>query len=195
MDFSLWISSADVRFENRERQLQLNLDRVGVELREQAETGLRYAALLGYAFVDDIQQPETQGLDLSGQYIGVELAYPLRVADKMEIQGVGHFIYQRVDGVRDDQEVSQRWRESAIGMSIWYRQTESVAFWLETQYVDVELSQQASGLVTRNAEFENSDTLSSRLGIDFSTGSGGWVGLYGSFGHNRGMQLKFQRKF
>lgn len=200
MDFSLWFSSTTIDFQTPARQAQLNLDRVGFALREQAVTGFRYALLLGYAFSDDSEQAETQGLDLAGQYIGVELAYPILSAPSLnrqtlEILGSGRFIYQRTEAATALQTVSQRWRESALGLSLWYRVNVAVAVVLEAAYLDVGVAQQASGQITRNSDLANQTPVERRIGLDFFTGAGGWVGVYGSFGYSRGLQLKFQRKF
>ena len=195
LDFGLHLSRLDTSLKDAQQPVNITVKQAGITSFDISEQTLQPGLLLGYAFVSDIDQPLTAGMELQGFYIGPALRGVLIDSRRFTVALTGTYLYQRVKDSNADQTVTLEWQQPQLDLDLLWRITQRVALSLGEQYGRIDVDEKIKGTVDRTVTLHAGPTLGYRAGLEFDLGGDGQVGMLLHRAIGDGVEIYFQRQF
>lgn len=194
LDFALWISSNETTLKDHSISTRIKYRRIGISAYDVSSQLVQFGIQLGSANTNQDDIPATQGMGLTGSYLGVGMRIPVLQQEHWRLRFDADYIYETVGGSTDTQNADLEWHEYDAGMLLsvplgYFELLGGLYF----QKFDV--TQTTSGTIQQTLFLENDNTLLRNIGINYFTGPGEHVGMSYHSGASRGVQFEFQKLF
>jgi hypothetical protein len=191
----LYARRDDLAVENPTASYNVKADRFGFLLSERVHPRLSLGLLGGIAATDTEGQAITDGMQLSGNYVGVYLAGTALEGQRWSIGYDASLFYQSVEDKRDGQRVELDWLESGAAVRVGLRLTAMVSLYAGPYYRSLDIDQRASGAVNATTRFSEQDSLDAVVGVALEIDPGGFIDLAVHRGASDGFILTFRRQY
>jgi len=191
----LYVRRDDMVVEDPTASFDIQADRFGFLLSESVHPRLSLGLLGGIAAVDTKGQPMTDGMQLSGSYIGVYLVGAALDGPRWRIGYGANLFYQSAEDKVDDQRVELDWLESGATITIGFNLSAMLSAYAGPHYRNLDIDQRASGTVNATRRFSEEDVLDAVMGVVLEVDSGGYVDLAAHRGASKGFTLTFRRQY
>ena len=191
----LYVRRDDMTIENSTTRFDVQADRFGFLLSENVRPWLSLGLLGGIAAVDTEGQAMTDGMQLSGSYVGVYLSGMAFDEPRWRIAYRASVFYQSTEDKVDSQRVELDWLESGVSVTAGFNISTMVSVYVGPHYRNLDVDQRASGTVNATARFSEDDSLDAVVGVVLEVDPGGYVDLAAHRGASDGFTLTFRRQY
>lgn len=192
----LYVSRDDTGITNADGDLDMQVDRIGIRLSERVNPRLKLGLEGGIVAVDVTGQAVTDGMQLSGNFLGVSLGGTAFAGTRVGIDYRLGLSYQSAEDGAAGQKVEQDWLESELSVSLRWRSAGRVSIFAGSRLRALDLDQRMSGAVDSTASFEEQGRAQSFAGASLEVDPGGFIDLavYRGSGGD-GFALTFSREY
>lgn len=195
LEAGLYVRRDDVSLENQAAGLDIRLDRLGIYLSERINAHMSMGLLVGIAAAEPAGQAVTSGMQLTGNYLGVNLAGAALRGDHWRLDYELGMSYQSVEDAVSDQSVEMDWLESIATVEASVDVSDSLSMRFGTYYRNIDIDQRARGTVAATSRFNERDATAAVIGVTLQTDPGGFVDLDLFRGAGDGLMLMFRRSY
>lgn len=192
----LYVSRDDTGITNADSDLDRQVDRIGIRLSERVNPHLKLGLEGGIVAVDVAGQVVTDGMQLSGNFLGVSLSGAVFAGTRVGIDYRLGLSYQSAEDGSAGQKVEQDWLESEVSLSLSWRAAGRVSIFAGSLLRTLDLDQRISGTVDSTASFEERGRAQAFAGAALEVDPGGFIDLtvYRGGGGD-GFTLVFSREY
>lgn len=192
----LYVSRDDTGITNADSDLDMQVDRIGIWLSERVNPHLKLGLEGGIVAVDVAGQAVTDGMQLSGNFLGVSLGGAVFAGARVGIDYRLGLSYQSAEDRSAGQKVEQDWLESELSFSLRWRAAGRVSIFAGSRLRAFDLDQRLSGTVDSTASFEEQGRAQTFAGAALEVDPGGFIdlALYRGNGGD-GFILAFSREY
>jgi hypothetical protein len=191
----LYVQRDDMAIESSTDSFDIQVDRFGFQLSESVHPRLSLGMLGGIAAADTEDHAITDGMQLSGNYLGVYLIGTAIERQRWRIGYEASLFYQSVDDKTDGQRVELDWLESGGAVTVGFNVSDMVSVYGGPYYRKVDIDERASGTVNATSRFSEQESLDAVLGVALETDPGGSIDLAVHRGASDGFILTFRRQY
>lgn len=195
LEAGLYVRRDELGVADDARQIDLRADRLGILLSETVNDDLGLGLVLGVAAVDPRGQSVTDGMQLTGNYLGVNLTGAVVGGERWRVGYELGVLYQSVDDTMGDQAVDMDWLESGASLTFSAWISNRLMLHAGPHYRTLDIDQRARGPVTASSSFNEQDSLDTVWGATLETDPGGFVDLHLYHGASDGFMLAFRRSY
>lgn len=192
----LYVSRDDAGITNADSDLDWRVDRIGIRLSERVNPHLILGLEGGIVAVDVTGQAATDGMQLSGNFLGVTLGGAAFAGARVGMDYRLGLSYQSAEDETEGQRVEQDWLESEVSVSLRWRTAGRVSIFAGSRLRALDLDQRMSGTVNSTASFEEQGRAQAFAGAALEVDPGGFIDLavYRGSGGD-GFALTFSREY
>jgi hypothetical protein len=193
MDFSLQLSTTDLRLRYDQTAHTTTVERIGVTVFDITTPRLQYGFIAGSSHLTAASDPALAGLSLDGYHAG--LALQSQVGQNPRLSLRLHYLYQDVRDDENDRKIILTWHEWGTEVEGKLRLGGSLSVVAGAAYVGVDAQQRITGNGARTLNPDTETGAAGRLGLELDVKSGGRVGLHIQRGTLNSTFLIFARTF
>lgn len=197
------VHAHDLSLDVTQHDLDVKLDS-GVYTTTVARIGLRYFETLGenfeaglfggYLDIDPDHEPATEQMTLTGNYAGIEARTWLHRDRNLELPVVASFGWNQADDQKNGQDTQWRWREFRVEAGVAWT-VGALRFSGGGRYLDWDGEETAKGPIQHTEDIRLDKGAGAYAGIEYLTGDGGRIGLFGDGGAESGVRVSFATRF
>lgn len=194
LDFSLHLTRDEASLRNGAARIPITVTRVGVTAYRNADPSLQPGLLLGYASVDGADW-ESGAREPEGFYAGPALRSTILAGSRLSATLGGVYLYQRVRDEHAGASNILEWRQWQLALDLLWQASPRIGLLLGAHYEGVEADQRLSGTPNRPRSLSHAPEAGGRLGLEFTLGGDGRIGITSRQGLFDGLNIYFQRQF
>lgn len=175
--------------------IDARIDRIGLMISEEVHPRLSLGLIGGILSMDTSGQTLTEGMELTGSYVGVALRGIAFGAGRWRLGYELGLVYQSMEDEIDDQRVEMDWIDSNAAVTACFDITERVSVYAGSMSRNLEIDQRARGDTRSSAEFGERDSTGTILGLALEVDPGGFIDLAVHRGASDGYVLTFSREY
>ncbi len=195
LDFSLHFTNAEAPFDYGGQSYDTTSRRIGVSWREKTSEHVTLGMYGGYAYVTQMNNPATAGLQLDGYHVGFSLQGILLGGQRASLIYSVTYTYQKVDHKSDTQTVVIDWSESQAQLGTIIALTKKLRLYGGGSYGYIKGQERANGTITHTTDISRDARAGGFLGIDWNVDPDGYIGVEASAGLTRGGEIYFKRSY
>lgn len=196
LDFALVISENKTRLNHGSTDVNTKIQRIGVAWQELYGERLRLGLLGGYSFVTQTGNPASAGLELDGYHAGIAFNADLIQRQRFTIFFAGAYVYERTKDERSAQSVDLSWSVPSARLGALVRLNEWVQLTGGMQYSYLEGRERVRGATNQTLDIDRRHETGWFVGLTLTVdANGGYVGISGQSGVERGGAIYFGRRF
>ncbi len=186
-EVSDWRLEGGNTVESRMNRLGLSIhDRVG----ERVWVGIHG----GYLELTQSGNPVTQGMDLSGWYLGASGRWRFLELGPLGLSLLGQYTYNEADDTLGDQNTRYSWHAYGAGLESALR-FDAIQLRLGADYTRVDGDEKSSGPVQRTLSLSEDETITARAALDLLVDATGRISFQVESGGRRSAGIWFARQF
>jgi hypothetical protein len=180
--------------ENRALRLDAQMDRLGLLLFEPVNSHLDLGLVGGVVALDISDQPSTEGMKLTGNYLGVAVSGAALRIRRWRLDYELRVTYHSMEDRINDRRAEVDWLESSAGLNVKVAVSEDVSLYGGSYYAVSDIDQRLRGPVNETTGFDARGT-TAVVGVALEVDPGGFVDLGVHQGEDDGFVLTFSRRY
>ncbi|OOG25198.1 hypothetical protein B1C78_07205 [Thioalkalivibrio denitrificans] len=174
--------------------VETRVNRVGLSIRDHVAEGLWIGLHGGYLSLSQSGNSATQGMDLSGWYLGTSARWRFLRVGAVSMNLSGRYTYHEADDRVGDQDTRYSWHQYGAGVESVIR-GESLALRLGADYTAIDGDERARGPIRHTRSLSEDEAVTVRAALDLLVDATGRISFQVEAGARRGAGVQFARQF
>ncbi len=191
----LYVSRDEIGMENESTAPDLQADRIGIRFTERVSGHLVLGLEGGIVAADMARQALTGGMDLTGNFLGMDLSGTILAGKRWNLDYRMGLAYQTARDESGSRRVELDWLESALSFTLGLAINDAVSMYAGSRFRKLELDQRASGDINETTEFSEQDRMDALAGVVLEVDPGGFIEMSVHHGAGNGFTLVFSREY
>ncbi len=204
-DGSVYLSSAglgvDAYGEHSETTFDYNgvpvetrSNRIGLSVQEYYSPWLQPGLTIGYLDVSQNNNPVTNGMDLSGEFVGISLNADALQSESFDLNLGVSYTYNQAEDNLSSQSSKLQWHEVVTSIGTRYK-LDALHLVAGGFVQTIDGDETANGVLTSTRNFGHDDSVGAYAGIDLLVPSGGRIVIRVDSGARDNVRISFQQSF
>ncbi|MGE3480959.1 MAG: hypothetical protein AB7K73_06065 [Gammaproteobacteria bacterium] len=191
----LYVGRDETGIANEAAAPELQADRIGIRFSERVSGHLVLGLQGGIVTADMAGQALTGGMDLTGNFLGMDLSGTILAGGRWNLDYRMGLAYQTAKDESDGLRIELDWLESALSFTLGLAITDAVSIYAGSRFRKLELDQRASGDINETTEFAEQDRVDALAGVVLEVDPGGFIEMAVHRGAGDGFTLEFSREY